>query len=214
MLVENATGRHCIYTACAQRPCNYGTCVSQSASKFRCHCPDGYAGRNCEITLAIFHKDAGLSFSSMFAICICFLALLGSYGNYILYYLWWLLICSHPICCHGYIHHVILPWRLPLDLYLHCFVLQSLFLPSTNTIPTHFVCVFLWLFLGKDLFQHLLSFVASYTLLPGIGSERTSWVYSYRKGEYKKSSTGTQKSMLLSSNWHSELCCFWSLRLQ
>lgn len=88
MLVENATGRHCIYTACAQRPCNFGTCVSQSASKFRCHCPDGYAGRNCEITLAIFTKDAGLSFSSMFAICICFLALLGSYGNYVLYYLW------------------------------------------------------------------------------------------------------------------------------
>lgn len=89
MIMENATGRQCVYTACAKRPCNYGTCISQSPTKFQCHCPDGYTGRNCEITLAIFHKDTGLSFSSMFAICICFLALLGSYGNYILYYLWW-----------------------------------------------------------------------------------------------------------------------------
>ncbi|XP_068812246.1 neural-cadherin isoform X1 [Struthio camelus] len=88
MITENASGKHCVYTACAKRPCNYGTCVSQSPTKFRCDCPDGYAGRNCEVTLAIFHKDAGLSFSSVFAICICFLALLGSYGNYILYYLW------------------------------------------------------------------------------------------------------------------------------
>lgn len=89
MMTENATGRHCVYTACAKQPCNYGTCISQSPTKFRCHCPDGYTGRNCEVTLAVFHKDTGLSFSSMFAICICFLALLGSYGNYILYYLWW-----------------------------------------------------------------------------------------------------------------------------
>ncbi|XP_009464067.1 PREDICTED: neural-cadherin-like [Nipponia nippon] len=77
MMMENATGRQCVYTACAKRPCNYGTCTSQSPTKFQCHCPDGYAGPNCEITLAIFHKDTGLSFSSMFAICICFLALLG-----------------------------------------------------------------------------------------------------------------------------------------
>ncbi|NWX98396.1 CADN protein, partial [Nothoprocta ornata] len=76
MIMENASGRRCVYTACAKRPCNYGTCVSQSPTTFRCDCPDGYAGHNCEITLAIFHKDAGLSFSSMFAICICFLALL------------------------------------------------------------------------------------------------------------------------------------------
>ncbi|XP_042293708.1 neural-cadherin-like [Sceloporus undulatus] len=88
MLVENATGRHCIYTACAQRPCNFGTCISQSASKFRCHCPDGYSGRNCEITLAIFHKDAGLSFSSMFAICICFLALLVLFSGLFLWIRW------------------------------------------------------------------------------------------------------------------------------
>ncbi|NWH61172.1 CADN protein, partial [Geococcyx californianus] len=80
MLVENATGTQCVYTACAKRPCNYGTCIAQSPTKFRCQCPDGYAGHNCEITLAIFHKDTGLSFSSMFAICICFLALLALLG--------------------------------------------------------------------------------------------------------------------------------------
>uniref|UniRef100_A0A8C3RIH1 Neural-cadherin n=1 Tax=Chelydra serpentina TaxID=8475 RepID=A0A8C3RIH1_CHESE len=68
LITENATGRHCVYTVCAKRPCNFGTCISQSPTKFRCHCPDGYTGRYCEITLAIFHKDAGLSFSSMFAI--------------------------------------------------------------------------------------------------------------------------------------------------
>lgn len=88
MIVENATGRQCVLTACAKRPCNYGTCISQSPTEFQCHCPDGYTGHNCEITLAVFHKDTGLTFSSMFAICICFLALLGSYGNYLLYYLW------------------------------------------------------------------------------------------------------------------------------
>ncbi|NXX74863.1 CADN protein, partial [Urocolius indicus] len=77
VVMENATGRQCVYTPCAQRPCNYGTCTSQSPTKFQCHCPDGYTGRHCEITLAIFHKDTGLSFSSMFAICICFLALLA-----------------------------------------------------------------------------------------------------------------------------------------
>lgn len=87
--MENATGRHCVHTACGERPCNYGTCISQSPTEFQCRCPDGYTGRNCEITLAVFHKDTGLSFRSMFAICVCFLALLGSYGNYILHYLWW-----------------------------------------------------------------------------------------------------------------------------
>ncbi|PKK25791.1 neural-cadherin [Columba livia] len=85
MMTENATGRHCVYTACAEQPCNYGTCISQSPTKFRCHCPDGYTGRNCEVTLAVFHKDTGLSFSSMFAICICFLALLALFSAVF----WW-----------------------------------------------------------------------------------------------------------------------------
>ncbi|XP_039619104.1 neural-cadherin [Polypterus senegalus] len=76
MVMENSTGRFCIYTLCANRPCHHGTCIAQSPSKFNCHCPEGYAGRHCEITLAIYRDDVGLSFSSMFAICICFLALL------------------------------------------------------------------------------------------------------------------------------------------
>uniref|UniRef100_A0A8C0FJM4 Neural-cadherin n=1 Tax=Bubo bubo TaxID=30461 RepID=A0A8C0FJM4_BUBBB len=88
VITENATGRQCVYTACAKRPCNYGTCSSQSPTTFQCHCPDGYTGRNCEITLAIFHKDTGLSFSSMFAICICFLALLALVGAVFMWARW------------------------------------------------------------------------------------------------------------------------------
>ncbi|MBN3309830.1 CADN protein, partial [Amia calva] len=76
MVMENSTGKFCVYTLCANRPCHHGTCVAQSPSKFTCHCPEGYTGRHCDITLAIYRDDVGLSFSSMFAICICFLALL------------------------------------------------------------------------------------------------------------------------------------------
>ncbi|KAJ8343652.1 hypothetical protein SKAU_G00309810 [Synaphobranchus kaupii] len=73
---ENSTGKFCIYTLCASHPCHRGTCMAQSPSKFTCQCPEGYRGRHCEVTLAIYHDDVGLSFSSLFAICICFLALL------------------------------------------------------------------------------------------------------------------------------------------
>ncbi|XP_058849785.1 neural-cadherin-like [Acipenser ruthenus] len=76
ILMENSTGKFCVFTLCANRPCHHGTCIAQFPSKFSCHCPEGYTGRHCEITLAIYHDDVGLSFSSMFAICICFLALL------------------------------------------------------------------------------------------------------------------------------------------
>ncbi|KAL4613637.1 neural-cadherin-like [Arapaima gigas] len=85
---ENTTGKFCVYTPCAGRPCRRGTCTAQSPSQFTCRCPEGYRGRHCEVTLAVYRDDLGLSFSSMFAICICFLALLGSYVNYMLYYLW------------------------------------------------------------------------------------------------------------------------------
>ncbi|NXU48143.1 CADN protein, partial [Turnix velox] len=88
MVLENVTGRQCVYTACAKRPCNYGTCISLSPTSFQCHCPHGYTGPNCEITLAIFHKDTGLSFSSMFAICICFLALLALFSALFLWARW------------------------------------------------------------------------------------------------------------------------------
>lgn len=68
-----------MYTLCAMRPCHRGTCVAQSPSKFTCHCPEGYRGHRCETTLAVYREDVGLSFSSLFAICICFMALLGNY---------------------------------------------------------------------------------------------------------------------------------------
>uniref|UniRef100_A0A669B5L2 Si:ch211-186j3.6 n=1 Tax=Oreochromis niloticus TaxID=8128 RepID=A0A669B5L2_ORENI len=73
----NGTKKSCMYTLCAMRPCHRGTCVAQSPSKFTCHCPEGYRGHRCETTLAIYREDVGLSFSSLFAICICFMALLG-----------------------------------------------------------------------------------------------------------------------------------------
>uniref|UniRef100_A0A3B4A9P1 Uncharacterized protein n=1 Tax=Periophthalmus magnuspinnatus TaxID=409849 RepID=A0A3B4A9P1_9GOBI len=77
--------KSCVYTLCATRPCHRGTCVAQSPSKFTCHCPEGYRGRHCETTLAIYREDVGLSFSSLFAICICFMALLGMYRTILSY---------------------------------------------------------------------------------------------------------------------------------
>ena len=86
MIRVNVTKKSCVYTLCATRPCHRGTCVAQSPSKFTCHCPEGYRGRHCETTLAIYREDVGLSFSSLFAICICFMALLGSYVMYCMLY--------------------------------------------------------------------------------------------------------------------------------
>lgn len=77
MIRVNGTKKSCVYTLCVTRPCHRGTCVAQSPTKFTCHCPEGYRGRHCETTLAIYREDVGLSFSSLFAICICFMALLG-----------------------------------------------------------------------------------------------------------------------------------------
>lgn len=77
MIRVNGTKKSCVYTLCATRPCHRGTCVAQSPSKFTCHCPEGYRGRHCETTLAVYREEVGLSFSSLFAICICFMALLG-----------------------------------------------------------------------------------------------------------------------------------------
>uniref|UniRef100_A0A3Q2CVV9 Si:ch211-186j3.6 n=1 Tax=Cyprinodon variegatus TaxID=28743 RepID=A0A3Q2CVV9_CYPVA len=75
MVRVNGTKKSCVYTLCAARPCHRGTCVAQSPSKFTCHCPEGFRGRHCETTLAIYRDDVGLSFSSLFAICICSLFL-------------------------------------------------------------------------------------------------------------------------------------------
>ncbi|XP_056317982.1 LOW QUALITY PROTEIN: neural-cadherin [Danio aesculapii] len=88
MVKVNSTGKFCVYTMCASRPCHKGTCVAQSPSKFTCHCPEGYRGRHCEVTLAIYRDDVGLSFSSLFAICICFMALLVLLLGIFLYTRW------------------------------------------------------------------------------------------------------------------------------
>uniref|UniRef100_A0A4W6EW73 Neural-cadherin-like n=1 Tax=Lates calcarifer TaxID=8187 RepID=A0A4W6EW73_LATCA len=80
----------CVYTLCASRPCRHGTCVAHSPSRYSCQCSEGYRGRHCEVTLAMFHNEDSnsLSLSSMFAISICVMAFLGSYVDYVLFYLW------------------------------------------------------------------------------------------------------------------------------
>uniref|UniRef100_A0A8C7X481 Si:ch211-186j3.6 n=1 Tax=Oryzias sinensis TaxID=183150 RepID=A0A8C7X481_9TELE len=88
MVRVNGTKKTCVYTLCATRPCHRGTCVAQTPTKFTCHCPDGYRGRHCETTLAIYREDVGLSFSSLFAICICFMALLALLLGIFLYTRW------------------------------------------------------------------------------------------------------------------------------
>ncbi|XP_029949454.1 neural-cadherin-like [Salarias fasciatus] len=88
MIRVNGTKKSCVYTLCATRPCHRGTCVAQSPTKFTCHCPEGFRGRHCETTLAIYREDVGLSFSSLFAICICFMALLVLLLGIFLYTRW------------------------------------------------------------------------------------------------------------------------------
>uniref|UniRef100_A0A3Q2XMW5 Neural-cadherin-like n=1 Tax=Hippocampus comes TaxID=109280 RepID=A0A3Q2XMW5_HIPCM len=87
---ESSSGKACVYTLCASRPCRYGTCVAHSPSRYTCRCNEGYRGRHCEVTLAMFHNEDGnsLSLSSMFAISICVMAFLGSYVDYVLFHLW------------------------------------------------------------------------------------------------------------------------------
>lgn len=87
---ETSLGKVCVYTLCASRPCRHGTCVAHSPSRYSCHCSEGYRGRHCEVTLAMFHNEDSnsLSLSSMFAISICVMAFLGSYVDYVLFYLW------------------------------------------------------------------------------------------------------------------------------
>lgn len=88
MTRESSSGKVCIYTLCAGRPCRHGTCVAHSPSRYSCLCSDGYRGRHCEVALAVFQDDDSLSLSSMFAISICVMAFLGSYVDYVLFYTW------------------------------------------------------------------------------------------------------------------------------
>ncbi|XP_061877314.1 neural-cadherin isoform X1 [Entelurus aequoreus] len=74
MVRMNGSRKWCAYTPCASQPCHRGVCVSQSSAKFTCRCPEGHGGRLCESTLDVYRHDDSLSFSSLFAICVCFLA--------------------------------------------------------------------------------------------------------------------------------------------
>ncbi|KAM9816185.1 neural-cadherin-like isoform 2-T2 [Syngnathus typhle] len=87
---EVSSGKACIYTLCASRPCRYGTCVAHSPSRYTCQCNEGYRGRHCEVTLAMFHNEDGnsLSLSSMFAISICVMAFLVLMLGLFLYSCW------------------------------------------------------------------------------------------------------------------------------
>uniref|UniRef100_A0A8P4GNM4 Neural-cadherin n=1 Tax=Dicentrarchus labrax TaxID=13489 RepID=A0A8P4GNM4_DICLA len=90
MTKESSLGKVCVYTLCASRPCRHGTCVAHSPSRYSCHCSEGYRGRHCEVTLAMFHNEDGnsLSLSSMFAISICVMAFLVLMLGLFLYSCW------------------------------------------------------------------------------------------------------------------------------
>ncbi|XP_014325808.1 neural-cadherin-like [Xiphophorus maculatus] len=90
MTRETSSGRVCIYTLCASRPCRHGTCVAHSPSRYSCHCSEGYRGRHCEVALAVFHSEdsSSLSLSSMFAISICVMAFLVLMLGLFLYSCW------------------------------------------------------------------------------------------------------------------------------
>ncbi|KAJ8002926.1 hypothetical protein DPEC_G00164040 [Dallia pectoralis] len=87
---ETSSGTVCVYTLCASRPCRHGTCVAHSPAKYSCHCSEGYRGRHCEVTLALYHDDGEntLSLSSAFAISTCVLAFLVLMLGLFLYSCW------------------------------------------------------------------------------------------------------------------------------
>uniref|UniRef100_A0A3B4VCM1 Neural-cadherin-like n=1 Tax=Seriola dumerili TaxID=41447 RepID=A0A3B4VCM1_SERDU len=87
---ESSLGKVCVYTLCASRPCRHGTCVAHSPSRYSCRCSEGYRGRHCEVTLAMFHNEDSnsLSLSSMFAISICVMAFLVLMLGLFLYSCW------------------------------------------------------------------------------------------------------------------------------
>ncbi|KAF7224845.1 neural-cadherin [Nothobranchius furzeri] len=90
MTKESSSGRVCIYTLCASRPCHHGTCVAHSPSRYSCHCSEGFRGRHCEVALVAFHGEDSnsLSLSSMFAISICVMAFLVLMLGLFLYSCW------------------------------------------------------------------------------------------------------------------------------
>ncbi|KAM4618313.1 neural-cadherin-like [Polymixia lowei] len=90
MTKDSSSGKVCVYTLCASRPCRHGTCVAHSPSRYSCRCSEGYRGRHCEVTLAMFRNKDGnsLSVSSMFAISICVMAFLVLMLGLFLYSCW------------------------------------------------------------------------------------------------------------------------------
>ncbi|KAM8861815.1 neural-cadherin-like [Synchiropus picturatus] len=90
MTKESPSGKVCVYTLCASRPCRNGVCVPHSPSRYTCQCSEGYRGRHCEVTLAMFHNEDNnsLSLSSMFAISICVMAFLVLMLGLFLYSCW------------------------------------------------------------------------------------------------------------------------------
>ncbi|XP_061826093.1 neural-cadherin-like isoform X1 [Nerophis lumbriciformis] len=87
---ESSAGKACVYTLCASHPCRHGTCLAHTPSRYTCHCSEGYRGRHCEVSLAMFHNEDGtsLSLSSMFAISICVMAFLVLMLGLFLYSCW------------------------------------------------------------------------------------------------------------------------------
>ncbi|KAM5138136.1 neural-cadherin-like [Mantella aurantiaca] len=68
LLIENVTGQWCLYTACAQSPCKYGTCIPRSDADFSCLCAQGFAGSNCDVVL--YTLDPGSTLSTFLITCI------------------------------------------------------------------------------------------------------------------------------------------------
>ncbi|XP_073411096.1 neural-cadherin-like [Dendrobates tinctorius] len=67
LLLENTTGRWCLYTVCMQSPCKHGTCIPQTPAEFTCLCPHRYGGSKCDVVL--HGLDPGLGLSTFLIIC-------------------------------------------------------------------------------------------------------------------------------------------------
>ncbi|XP_078254534.1 neural-cadherin [Rhinoraja longicauda] len=67
---------------CAMSPCgpwtcrNGGTCVTQTAQQFACHCAEGYRGQQCETSMVTLAMPVGLNITSILAISICLILLI------------------------------------------------------------------------------------------------------------------------------------------
>ncbi|XP_073515773.1 neural-cadherin-like [Phyllobates terribilis] len=83
LLLENTTGRWCLYTVCMQSPCKHGTCIPQTPAEFTCLCPHRYGGSKCDVIL--HGLDPGLGLSTFLIICICSTALIALIAGAVLF---------------------------------------------------------------------------------------------------------------------------------